>query len=58
MTTPHPDQATQFAHLRALPRCSCGRPATEQLYNGLNAPLGTYCDRHAKAALKAFKEGR
>ena len=56
--TPHPDQATSMAHLRPLPRCSCGRPATEQLYNGLNAPAGVYCDRHAKAALKRFKEGR
>lgn len=42
-------------HLRPLPRCSdsfCNRPATEQLYNAVNAPLSHYCSRHAPAALK------
>ena len=42
-------------HLRPLTRCSaygCGRPATEQLYNAVNAPLNHYCTRHAPAALK------
>lgn len=49
-------QAVAMAHLRPLPRCSCGRPATEQLYSGVNAPMGCYCSRCAKAALKRFKE--
>lgn len=44
------------AHLRDLPPCyTCGRPASEQLYNGVNAPSGVYCARHAAAALRAFQ---
>ena len=50
------DQARVRAHLRPLPRCGvCGKPATEQLYNGVNAPSGVYCSRHAQAALLKFK---
>lgn len=52
------DQARDMAHLRPLPRCSCGKPATKQLVNGVNAPLGVYCSQHAGSALKRFKEGR
>lgn len=48
-------QAIDNAHLRPLPRCTCGKPATQQMFNGLNAPAGVYCERHAKAALKQFK---
>lgn len=49
------DQAYARAHLRPLPRCrECGKPATEQLYSGVNAPLGVYCSRHARAALRRF----
>lgn len=48
------------AHLRAIgrPRCAnlgCDRYATQQLFNTWNAPLSCYCDRHAKAALRAFQ---
>jgi hypothetical protein len=44
------------AHLRELARCrTCGRPATQELYNAVNAPLGVYCSRHGKAALRAFE---
>jgi hypothetical protein len=51
------DQATRFAHLRPLARCrTCGKPATEELYTGLNAQVGCYCTAHAKAALKKFKD--
>lgn len=52
------DQATRFAHLLPLGRChTCFKPATEMLRNGLNAEIGVYCDRHAKAALDRFKKG-
>ena len=45
------------AHLRPLPRCNtCSRPATEMLYNAVNAPSGYYCDKHAKKALKDWRE--
>lgn len=45
------------AHLRPLPRCrTCRSPASEMLYNGVNAPLGEYCTRHAKAALRDFQK--
>ena len=46
------------AHLRPLARCqhySCDRPATQELYNAVNAPSGVYCDRHAKGALADFR---
>jgi hypothetical protein len=57
MGEPHPDQSRDFAHLRQLHHCrDCNAPATEELYSGLNAPVGTYCSRHAKAALKRFRE--
>lgn len=51
------NQARTRAHLRPLPRCSCGKPATEAIFNGLNALYGYYCDRHAQAALRVYKEG-
>ena len=46
------------AHLRPLRRCSeyeCGKPATQQLFNTWNAPMGTFCDKHAGPALKRFE---
>ena len=56
VTLTGPDQAYTGAHLRPLQRCYwCTRPATEQLFSGRNAPMGTYCDRHAQAALRMFK---
>lgn len=42
------------AHLRPLPKCQrpgCDRPATREMFNSRNAPMGRYCDRHAKVAL-------
>jgi hypothetical protein len=30
--------------------------ATEELYTGLNDPVGVFCTRHAKGALRAYKE--
>jgi hypothetical protein len=50
------DQATSNAHLRPLPRCACGKPAVQELRNGLNAVIGVYCSQHASAALKRFKK--
>jgi hypothetical protein len=45
------------AHLRELPKCrTCGKPATHSLVNGMNAPTGEYCDRHARMALKDFQQ--
>lgn len=43
------------AHLRPLPRCKCGKPATEELFNAVNAPSGRFCDRCAPKALKEFE---
>ena len=43
------------AHLRPQPRCrNCNHPATQGLYNTWNALIGTFCERHAKAALREF----
>jgi len=43
------------AHLRQLSKCdTCGKPATEQLYNAVNVPLGVYCTRHSNKALNDF----
>ena len=40
------------AHLRSLQRCDrCGKPATRELFNAVNAPSGRYCDAHAAKAL-------
>lgn len=55
---PHPSQAQQMAHLRDLPRCRCGRPATEALYTGLNDLYAVYCGRHSIGALERFKKGQ
>lgn len=44
------------AHLRTLTRCRCGNPATQELYNAVNARSGKYCDRHADKALKEWLE--
>lgn len=53
------DQAIAMAHLRPLDKCAtCDKPATLRLYNGLNAPMGAYCTRHAAAALKRYKAGQ
>jgi hypothetical protein len=50
-------QASLMAHLRPLRRChDCGQPATQELFNGLNASLGVYCDKHARLALTNFKQ--
>ena len=43
------------AYLARLPRCeACGKPATVELRNPVNAPLGRYCDRHGKKALEGW----
>ncbi len=43
------------AHLRPLQRCDrCGKPATQELYNAVNAPSGKYCDTHASKALQEW----
>lgn len=47
-----------MAHLRDLPRCRCGRPATEALYTGLNDLYAVYCGRHSLRALERFKKGQ
>jgi hypothetical protein len=53
------DQARDLAHLVHLRTCAdCGRPATFQLFNGLNAPFGVYCSMHAPVALRRFKAGQ
>ncbi len=51
------------AHLRTLRRCGhergfgqCGKPATQELYNAVNAPSGVYCDAHADKALEEWLE--
>jgi len=47
------------AHLRPLSRCQwygCKKPATEELYNAVNAQSGVYCTPHAKRALREFQE--
>ena len=47
------------AHLRRLQRCDrCGKPATQELYNAVNAPSGRYCDKHAHAALVKWNTER
>ena len=53
-------QARERAHLRAVrqPRCHCGKPATHELFNGVNAQIGRYCERCGKAALASFKEAK
>lgn len=53
------DQARAMAHLRKLPRpkCSCGKTATTELVNGVNAPIGVYCGRCAPGALRRFRDG-
>ena len=52
-------QARERAHLRPVrqPRCHCGKPATHELFNGVNAQIGRYCGRCGEAALAAFKRG-
>lgn len=45
------------SHLVPLPRCRCGKPATQELRNGVNASFGVYCDRCAKPALARLKAG-
>lgn len=47
-----------MAHLRTLPMCrTCGKPASFQLFSGVNAPIDVYCARHGEAALREFKRG-
>lgn len=47
------------AHLRPLSACrTCGKPATQMLYNAVNAPCGEYCNRCAKPALRKFIESK
>lgn len=42
-----------MAYLRSIKRsCRCGATATEQLHNNRNAPMGCYCKRCAKRALR------
>ena len=52
-------QARRMAHLRPIrqARCHCGRPATHELFNGVNAQIGRYCERCGQAALATYKEG-
>jgi hypothetical protein len=55
------DASYERAHLRTLARCQwvgCTSPATQELYNGRNAPCGVYCNKHAEPALKRFKARR
>jgi hypothetical protein len=42
------------AHLRDLPRCKCGRAATQELRNTANATITVMCDRCAPKALREF----
>lgn len=53
-----PDQARDRAHLRELPRCQCGRPATQQVMSGVNALITVACSRCAPRLLSNFKKGR
>lgn len=49
-------QEYERAHLRPLPVCPvCAKPATHELWTGLNAMIDRYCERHAKRALEIFK---
>lgn len=50
------EQAILMAHLRPLPRCRCGKAATQELRNGFNAVQGVYCDRCGRSALRRFRE--
>jgi hypothetical protein len=45
------------AYLTPLPRCVCGKPATQELRNGVNAKIGQHCDRCAGPALARFAKG-
>lgn len=42
------------AHLRELPRCGCGRAATQELRNTANAQIKLLCNRCAPKALRDF----
>ncbi len=42
------------AYLTSLPRCACGKPATQELRNGVNAKIKVLCDRCAGPALERF----
>lgn len=46
------------AYLTPLPRCACGKPATQELRNGVNAKQGEFCDKCAGPALERFVNGR
>ena len=44
-------------YLQLLPQCyTCGKPATRQLVNPVNAPSGVYCAKCGKRALAAAVE--
>ena len=46
------------AYLREIerPLCvTCGRLANKTLFNGVNAAVASYCNRHADAALKRMQ---
>lgn len=58
MNEPHPNQARDFAHLRELPRCQCGKPATHQVMSGVNALVTVACSRCAPRLLANFNSGR
>ena len=43
-------------HLRELAPCSCGRPATVELFNSFNASLGRHCKRCGERRLKELQK--
>lgn len=50
------EQAVARAHLRDLPPCRvCGKTATVEMFNGVNAPMGVFCRTHGEKALAKFK---
>lgn len=51
------NQYRTMAHLRDLPKCSCGKAATVELFSGVNAPMGKYCGPCGRRKLREFKEG-
>lgn len=50
-----PFYAYYFREL-ARPKCQiCGKLATKELMNQLNAPCGKYCETHAKRKMEQLK---
>lgn len=42
-------------YLYALKRCHCGKPATHEVRNEVNASMGSFCEPHAKAKIKQLE---